>query len=65
MSKTSEADALAALPKSIAEAKGNTRAFAKADMKRRVAAESESKASTPGRASMVKELRRQGLEPVA
>lgn len=59
-----QVDKLAALPKSIAEAKGNARTFSKADMKRQAAAAEGVTASTPGRASMAKELRKLGLEPV-
>lgn len=58
-----QADALAALPKSLVEAKGDARAFGKADRRRQAAAESGVRASTPGRASMAKELRKPGLEP--
>ncbi len=58
-----QADALAALPKSLEDAKGDARAYAKADMQRQAAAAEGVTASTPGRASMAKELRKQGLEP--
>ena len=58
-----QADALAALPKSLAEAKGDSRAFARADMERQAAAQGGISASTPGRASMAKELRKLGMEP--
>ncbi len=58
-----EADQLAALPKSIAEAKGDARAFGKADIQRQAAAERGVTASTSGRASMLAELKRQGIEP--
>ena len=59
-----QADALAARPKSLAEAKGDARAFAKADMKRQAAAEGGMKPATTGRTSMEAELRKMGLEPV-
>ncbi len=59
-----QADVLAALPASIADAKGDARAFSKGDMQRQAAAVSGVTASTPSRASMVKELRKLGMEPV-
>lgn len=58
-----QADALVALPKSVAEAKGDARAFAKADMKRQVAARSGITATTPGRANMEALVRQMGMEP--
>ncbi len=62
--KKAKADELAALPKSIAEAEGDARAYSRADMKRFVAAKYGSSTSNPGRANMLAELKRQGIEPL-
>ena len=57
-------DTSAAMPNSIAEAKGDTRAYAMADMRRQAAAESGSKpASAASRANMLKQLAKAGLAP--
>ena len=60
-----QADKLATLPKSIAEAKGDARAFAKADIKRQVAAERgeavPGSSGAIGRTSMLAEMKKLGI----
>ena len=62
--RKAEADQIAALPKSIAEAKGDVRAFGKADMQRQAAHERGEKPTNAGRSNMERLLRQQGVEPV-
>ena len=62
--KKAKADELAALPKSIAEAKGDAKAYSRADMKRRAAAKEGVTASSVARESMAKILRARGVEPL-
>ena len=59
-----EADELAALPKTLAEANGDARVFMKADMRRRVAAKAGKGPTSLGRESMARILRASGREPV-
>ena len=58
-----EADRIAALPRSIAEAGGDAKAFMRADIQRQAAAGQGEKPMTAGRASMLAEMRKMGIEP--